>query len=34
MAIQRGEIYFIDLNPVQGREQAGHPRVGTLHRCH
>jgi mRNA interferase MazF len=23
MAIQRGEIYFIDLNPVKGREQAG-----------
>jgi mRNA interferase MazF len=23
MALQRGEIYFINLNPVQGREQAG-----------
>ncbi|MCP5517248.1 MAG: type II toxin-antitoxin system PemK/MazF family toxin [Verrucomicrobiales bacterium] len=23
MAVQRGEIYFVDLNPVQGREQAG-----------
>ena len=23
MAIQRGEIYFVDLNPVTGREQAG-----------
>ena len=23
MRIQRGEIYFVDLNPVQGREQAG-----------
>jgi mRNA interferase MazF len=23
MAILRGEIYFVDLNPVQGREQAG-----------
>jgi mRNA interferase MazF len=23
MAIQRGEIYFVDLNPVKGREQAG-----------
>jgi len=23
MTIQRGEIYFVDLNPVQGREQAG-----------
>ena len=23
MPIQRGEIYFVSLNPVQGREQAG-----------
>jgi len=23
MSIQRGEIYFVNLNPVQGREQAG-----------
>lgn len=23
MAVARGEIYFIDLNPVRGREQAG-----------
>jgi mRNA interferase MazF len=23
MSIQRGQIYFVDLNPVQGREQAG-----------
>ena len=23
MAILRGEIYFVDLNPVKGREQAG-----------
>lgn len=23
MAIRRGEIYFLNLNPVQGREQAG-----------
>ena len=23
MTIQRGEIYFVDLDPVQGREQAG-----------
>ena len=23
MAIQRGEIYFVDLNPVKGREQSG-----------
>jgi len=23
MAIRRGEIYFVDLNPVRGREQAG-----------
>ena len=26
MAIQRGEIYFVNLNPVQGREQA-EPRL-------
>ena len=23
MSIQRGEIYFVNLNPVQGREQSG-----------
>ncbi len=23
MAIRRGDIYFVDLNPVKGREQAG-----------
>ena len=23
MAIHRGEIYFVNLNPVEGREQAG-----------
>ncbi len=23
MTIQRGEIYFVNLNPVQGREQSG-----------
>jgi len=23
MSIQRGEVYFVDLNPVKGREQAG-----------
>lgn len=23
MAIHRGEIYFVDLNPVKGRERAG-----------
>ena len=23
MAIERGEIYFVNLNPVKGREQAG-----------
>lgn len=23
MSIQRGDIYFVNLNPVQGREQAG-----------
>lgn len=30
MAIQRGEIYFVDLNPVKGREQAGHRPVLVL----
>jgi len=23
MAVRRGEVYFVDLNPTQGREQAG-----------
>jgi len=30
MAIQRGEIYFVNLNPVKGREQAGHRPVLVL----
>ena len=30
MAIQRGEIYFVNLNPVQGREQAGYRPVLVL----
>lgn len=30
MAIQCGEIYFVDLNPVQGREQAGQRPVLVL----
>jgi mRNA interferase MazF len=30
MAIQRGEIYFVNLNPVQGREQAGERPVLVL----
>jgi len=30
MPVQRGEIYFVDLNPVQGREQAGHRPVVVL----
>lgn len=30
MAVQRGEIYFVNLNPVQGREQAGHRPVLVL----
>ena len=30
MAIQRGEIYFVNLNPVQGREQSGHRPVLVL----
>lgn len=28
--LQRGEIYFVDLNPVQGREQAGRRPVLIL----
>lgn len=30
MPIQRGDIYFINLNPVQGREQAGQRPVLAL----
>ena len=30
MAIQRGEIYFVNLNPVKGCEQAGHRPVLVL----
>jgi len=30
MAIQRGEIHFVDLNPAQGREQAGRRPVLVL----
>lgn len=30
MIIQRGEIYFVNLNPVQGREQAGQRPVLIL----
>jgi mRNA interferase MazF len=30
MAVRRGEIYFLDLNPVQGREQAGERPVLVL----
>jgi mRNA interferase MazF len=30
MSVQRGEIYFVDLNPVQGREQAGRRPVLVL----
>ena len=30
MAIERGEIYFVNLNPVKGREQAGHRPVLIL----
>jgi mRNA interferase MazF len=30
MSIQRGDIYFVDLNPVQGREQAGQRPVLVL----
>jgi mRNA interferase MazF len=30
MPIERGEIYFVDLNPVRGREQAGQRPVLVL----
>jgi mRNA interferase MazF len=30
MAIERGDIYLVDLNPVQGREQAGRRPVLVL----
>ena len=30
MPVQRGEIYFVDLNPVRGREQAGKRPVLVL----
>ena len=30
MAIKRGEIYFVNLNPVKGREQAGKRPVLVL----
>src|SRR5713226_1413605 len=30
MAVQRGEIYFVNLSPVQGREQAGQRPVVVL----
>lgn len=30
MAVQRGEIYFVNLNPIKGREQAGHRPVLVL----
>jgi mRNA interferase MazF len=30
MAIRRGDIYFLSLNPVQGREQAGERPVLVL----
>jgi mRNA interferase MazF len=30
MSIQRGQIYFVNLNPVQGREQAGQRPVLVL----
>jgi mRNA interferase MazF len=32
MPIQRGEIYFVNLNPVAGREQAGNRPVLVLSR--
>ncbi len=30
MSVERGEIYFVNLNPVQGREQAGQRPVLVL----
>jgi mRNA interferase MazF len=30
MPMQRGDIYFVNLNPVQGREQAGQRPVLVL----
>lgn len=30
MTIRRGDIYFVNLNPVQGREQAGQRPVLVL----
>jgi mRNA interferase MazF len=30
MSIERGQIYFVNLNPVQGREQAGQRPVLVL----
>jgi len=30
MAVHRGEIYFVNLNPVKGREQAGQRPVLVL----
>ncbi len=30
MSIKRGEIYFVDLNPVKGKEQAGNRPVLVL----
>lgn len=30
MTIERGEIYFVNLNPVKGREQSGKRRVLVL----
>src|SRR6266436_4055896 len=32
MPIERGEIYFVNLNPVEGREQAGHRPILVLSR--
>ena len=30
MAIEWGDIYFVNLNPVKGKEQAGHRPVLVL----
>ncbi len=30
MSVKRGEIYFVNLNPVQGKEQSGYRPVLIL----
>lgn len=34
MPIRRGEIYFVNLNPISGREQGGErPCIGFIKQC-